>query len=78
MDLIKNPILIPVIFICIILILRVIEAGWFSMKIDSIAEIKNSDIKMYGISFFMIFIFGVVGMVLMLWMCQIIPSKEKV
>ena len=63
------------IILVILLLIRILMAGWFAIKIDSISELKGVNIRMFGWTFVCVLIFGVLGMVACAVMCAAIPDR---
>ena len=66
------------IILVILLLIRILMAGWCAIKIDGISDLKGGNIRMFGWTFVCVLIFGVLGMVACAVMCAAIPNKGRI
>ena len=66
-----------IIAIVIFISVRLLMAVWFSFKLSDIEEAKGGTAKILVISFIMILLYGILGMIASALMCNAIPDKNR-
>ncbi len=74
MDLLDTSMLVVLIIIAIVLIIHILICVLFANKMQEITDAKNYDGSVWGWSFFLVFVSGIMGMIVSALMVNALPS----